>query len=201
MKTAIITAFALILALLVSQFKPPVPDAHAKTVSVNAQSKVVKKEIVQPSAAPVPPPVPRWIINMPVNGVSPEKINVALSIYQDMGLTKTGAAFIVGNFLHESPTAFTDPCKQYGDGGLALGFGQWHPGRRVDMPCTVVEQLKWAVATEMPRDARNNGYASLDARLRTDDANDIMRGIRQWERYGIEGKRYYYGQIIFDAIK
>lgn len=174
----------------------PKSDTSTKKRIVADTNK--KQRSVKPRANKKPP---SWSVSRPVGSVEAKHINAALAIYQELGLSKTGAAYIVGNFVQESPRAFVNPCEQYGDGGQALGFGQWHPGRRADMPCGVREQLIWAYKVEMPRDAAGGGYVALSERLRGNDAAYIMQGIQQWERYGHEGARYQYGQQILAEIQ
>lgn len=227
MKTILITAVGLVIALSLSHYrqigadieesthspvasamatpktedKPTVP-VEQKPTTVEEEKKPAPEPAPQPAVVTPAPPVDQpWTVGISLHGVSPESINNALAIYKEMGLSKEGAAYIIGNYIQESPTAFINPCERYGDGGRALGFGQWHPGRRADMPCTVNEQLKWAVSVEMPRDALGNGYRSLSDRLRSNDIGDIVYGIKQWERYGHEGNRFVYGHQIYTAIK
>lgn len=197
MKVGLIVSFGVIVALLMGSFGS---DTNVPTTPVQAKAPddLKKPEVLAPVVASTPV---RWTATAPVNGVSVASLNNALAIYRDKGLSKTGAAYLIGNFAQESPSAFVDPCLRYGDGGRALGFGQWWPARRADMPCTVNEQLVWAIDVEMPRDARHNGYASLSDRLRTDNVQDITTGLKQWERYGIEGNRYVYGQQLLNQIK
>jgi hypothetical protein len=225
MKTILITAVGFAIALTLSQLgqpdtttkKPGIGKIDSATISavvppVNvsaaaapektapAADPITPVETPQPVAAAAPVDKP-WVVTQTVHGVHPDSINNALAVFKGIGLTKEGAAFIVGNYAQESAHAFTDPCVSFGDGGLALGFGQWHPARRVDMPCTVNAQLIWSVDVEMPRDALHNGYVSLSDRLKSNDIADIKNGIKRWERYGYEGNRFLYGQQIYDEIK
>lgn len=145
-----------------------------------------------------------WTVGIAVNGVAPEVINRALAVYKSQGLSKAGASYIIGNFMQEKRSAFVtlDPCGgTLGDGGAAHGFGQWHPARRVDMPCGFDEQLIWALTVEMPRDAAGNGYGCLCDALRADDVSEIIYRIQRWERYGHEGSRFQYGAEILANIQ
>lgn len=141
-----------------------------------------------------------WTVSTsPHAKVSVARINETLAILRELGLTKMGAAYLVGNFIAES---YVTPCGVRGDGGVADGLAQWHPGRRVDMPCGLREQLVWAVNVEMPRDAAKGGYPSLAARLR--DPNEtpqgILLGFKQWERYGLEGNRAVYAKQVYESL-
>ena len=161
------------------------------------------ESVAQEPTPPAPVDKP-WTVTTVIQGVAPDTINRALAVYNSQGLSKTGAAYIIGNFMQEKRSAFItlDPCGgTLGDGGAAHGFGQWHPARRVDMPCGFDEQLIWAVNVEMPRDAGHNGYANLGDRLKTDNVDDIIYGIKQWERYGHEGSRFQYGAEILANIQ
>lgn len=211
MKTILIVLFGFALSILVEPYLEQSGEVDAvvsQTVHAtpdvsktkDSDTSTNKKQGSQKSRANKKP-VEKWAVNHPVGQVAPEHINHALAVYKRMGLSKAGAAYLVGNFAQESPHEFTSPCSHYGDGGAALGFGQWHTARRVDMPCDVTKQLKWAVNVEMPRDAAGNGYASLSDRLRSNDVADIVYGIRQWERYGVEGLRFTYGAQIYNSIK
>lgn len=170
--------------------------------SMMPTAKSKKAPIVRPKA-PSRPTV--WAIqNSPNGGTS--YVNKALALYQNMGLTKQGAAMLIGNFLQEKPSAFAtgDPCGGApGDGGLAEGFAQWHPGRRGDMPCGFTEQLKWAVDVEMVRDNERGGGHNLAGLLRTPSSSigQLDAGIKAWERYGTKGLRYDYGVYILNQLR
>lgn len=157
-----------------------------------------QKAITQPETKPEPPKPARWAIQTSPHSVaSVEKINIALATYQDLGLSKVGAAYLAGNFISES---FLDETNCRGDSGTACGLGQWRFGRQQGMPAGYVDQLKWAVETEMPRDARGNGYQCLCDALRTDDVSLIKNRMKQWERWGVEGARWHYAQAIYSQL-
>lgn len=128
-------------------------------------------------------------------GLTP-KINQALAIYQAMGMTKQGAAMLVGNFIAESGL---DPSNCRGDGGTACGLGQWRGNRQAGLPSTYVAQLKWAVEVEMVRDS---GGHELKANLFNPNATTkvIYKGLSQWERWGVAGDRYAIGQALLAQI-
>lgn len=168
----------------------------------NINNQVAAKSDKQAQATPqvqevIPPPKPaRWSVSTsPKTNLSVEKINTALAVYQDMGMTKQGAAYLVGNFMGESGL---EPCASIkGDGGLAWGLGQWHPGRRVDMPCDYVEQLNWAVNVEMTRDR-----PQLKETLFNTSATiaDIQLEIYRWERWGHLGDRWHYAAGVHEQL-
>lgn len=170
------------------------------TTSAQSVLKPTAPSLLVPKAEP-PKPQP-WAISSSPNGGT-ELVNKALEHYQNMGMTKQGAAMLIGNYLQEMPEAFTtgDPCHKsgYGDGGLALGFAQWHPGRRADMPCGFTEQLTWSVEVEMKRDSGGQKLHPLlfDAAATT---HQIDYGVKAWERYGIKGHRYEYGLKILSQL-
>jgi hypothetical protein len=156
---------------------------------------------IEPDKPPSPTP---WTIESSPNGGT-DYVNQALAHYQSMRLTRQGAAMLIGNFLQEKPSAFItgDPCGgTLGDGGQAHGLGQWHPGRRYDMPCGFVEQLTWAVDVEMVRDNSNGGGHDLSALLRDPSAtiDQLDYAIKRWERYGHKGARYEYGLAILSQV-
>lgn len=192
----------------------PVQD----TITQNLQTKTADKPIIVPTTVkakameavavkttPAEPPKPApWSVDSSPNGGT-ELVNKAIALYQSMGLTKQGTAMIVGNFLQEKSSAFVtgEPCGgTAGDGGLAMGFGQWHPGRRTDMPCGFNEQLTWAVNIEMVRDDQHNGGHSLSGLLRDPNATpeQLDRAIYLWERYGHKGLRYEYGIALLNQL-
>lgn len=173
--------------------KPSTPDLHVPTAK--------PAEAEKPKEPPRPAP---WAIAESPNGGTPN-VNKALELYQSMGLTKQGAAMLIGNFLQEKPSAFAtgDPCGGVlGDGGAAHGLGQWHPGRRYDMPCGFDEQLKWAVNVEMVRDNNKGGGHNLNALLKDPSATpaQLDYAIKGWERYGTKGSRYEYGIAILNQL-
>lgn len=161
-------------------------------------------KIVQPEkvvADSIPVPVKKWqVANSPRPLIGTDNINLALDYYQNMGMSKQGAAYLVGDFLQEKPSAFIDgnPCGGVlGDGGLANGFAQWHPDRRFDMPCQFDAQLNWAVNIEMMRDMPSLKTALFDP---NSSPATIQYLIQRWERYSFEGDRFYYGANILNQI-
>ncbi|MCK9461431.1 MAG: phage tail tip lysozyme [Proteobacteria bacterium] len=144
--------------------------------------------------------IEKWAVTTsPHSAVSVEKINEVIGILQANGLTKQGTAYLTGNFIAESHLI---PCGNYGDGGLAQGLAQWHPGRRYDMPCGLVEQIEWALNVEMPRDAKGMGYTNLSETLKDPSATpeSLLVGIQKYERYGIAGNRRWYGEEILKQL-
>lgn len=173
---------------------------------IDEQKQVETVEAVQVSTVieekiePLPQiEIVRWaIVTSPHSGVSVDTINMFLAHLQDKGLTKEGSAYLVGNYIAESRLV---PCgDNYGDGGYAYGLGQWHPDRRTDMPCDALQQLDWSIDTEMPRDASQMGYTCLCEALYTADIQLIKHLTQKWERWGIEGKRWYYSEHIYNQL-
>lgn len=187
----------------VAQASTATPVAPAPQPTAPSLPVPQAKPVEAPKSEP-PKPQP-WVISASPNGGT-NNVNRALAHLQSMGLTKQGAAMIVGNFLQEKPSAFVtgDPCSgTLGDGGKAHGFGQWHPGRRADMPCGFIEQLTWAIDTEMVRDHKNGGGHNLSALLRDPSATEYQldAAIKKWERYGHKGKRFEYGVSILAQLR
>lgn len=110
-------------------------------------------------------------------------------------MPKLAAAYLVGNFISES---YLKPCGQWGDGGQAHGLAQWHPGRRGDMPCGYVEQLKWAVEVEMQRDSPASKATLFDP---NSGVGDIQQALKNWERWGTLGGRWVYAGNIYAQIQ
>ncbi len=201
MKTACIIAIIGTLIATITGIVPPAKPTQAETSEAKVAEKIAQSEEKPIEARPIDLP---WEVKTSVAGGHVDKINAAIATYKAQGLTKEGAAYIVGNFLQEKTSAFItgDPCGGLlGDGGLAHGYGQWHPGRRADMPCDSTAQLIWALNVEMPRDAKNNGYGCLCDALRGNDVGLITKRIKQWERYGHEGYRFDYGAQILDQLQ
>lgn len=147
-----------------------------------------------PSPEPVKPTA--WAVtSTPVKAVPIETINTALAHYQAKGMTKQGAAYLVGNFIHESHLLPCAPNK--GDGGLAWGLAQWHPGRRADMPCGFIEQLDWAVDVEMQRHTPALRTALFDPNTGTETIKALLF---KWEVWGTLGGRWVYAQNIYNQI-
>jgi hypothetical protein len=168
--------------------------AEAKA-TLNGESQAPKKMVEAKPEPPAQPPKIYWAVaSSPRINVTPEQINIALAHYQDLGLSKQGAAYLVGNFVGESSLV---PCGVPGDGGLALGLGQWHPNRRFDMPCDYVAQLDWAFNVEMVRERPTLRQALVDP---STSAYTIMAEMYGWERWGQLGGRWIYAQNILSQI-
>lgn len=168
-----------------------------------ATKKVAAAKVVAAKAVVAPPKQAAWDIeSTPGPRVKLRYVNQAVAYYQNLGMTKQGVAMLVGNYLQEMPIAFVsgNPCDPagYGDGGRALGFAQWHPGRRVKMPCGFHEQLGWALG-EMKRHHGGKRLRPLlfDSKATVDQ---IHIGIKGWEVYGVAGNRYQYGKNILKQL-
>lgn len=173
--------------------------AKTEPTDVTAVSSTVATQAVVPPTAGAAQPVvakpPTWAVQYsPVAGVSIDTVNAALAHFQAMGMSRQGAAYLTGNFLSES---HLDPCGTPGDGGQALGFGQWHPNRRYDMPCDFYAQLDWAVNVEMVRDTPALRDVLFDPSA---DVYTIMVYLQKWERWGTLGGRWTYAQVIISQI-
>ena len=114
-----------------------------------------------------------------------------------MGLTKQGAAMLIGNFIAESGL---DPQGCRGDRGTACGLGQWRFGRTEGLPEGYLEQLRWAVEIEMVRDFGGHHLKELLVNPAASSA-DIMVGLKAWERWGFEGGRRAFGLEILSQIQ
>lgn len=172
-------------------------DLRGTSVPLTKQSEAPVP--TPPAPAPAPPEV--WdVASSPHARVSVDQINQMLALFKAKGVTKQGAAYLTGNFIAES---YLLPCAaERGDGGLAWGLAQWHPGRRADMPCELAAQVDWAIDVEMPRDAAAGRYRSLKDVLYDPNAGraDFLQGFKQWERYGVEGNRAVYGDAIMSQL-
>ncbi len=218
MRTIAATVLAILVAILLQGLLPQTPDkatemhdeiqatvrdgkqesidtTHA-TPMAEAKPVEIPKPVEQPPAPAVPQPQAWAVTESPHKRVPVETINVALAHLQKKGLSKEGAAYLVGNFVGES---YLIPCGQYGDGGKAHGLAQWHPGRRQDMPCGFIEQLDWAIDVEMVRDSKGNYPCPCEA-LKTADIGTIKLRLKQWERYGVEGDRWAYAAAIYKQL-
>lgn len=168
------------------------------TLDPSVKGDPSNQPVALPTASAAQPVVAKsapWAVTYsPVATVSVDTVNQALAHYQDMGMSKQGAAYLVGNFMSES---HLDPCGTPGDGGQALGLGQWHPSRRYDMPCDYAAQLTWAVNTEMVRDTPALRDVLFDPNA---DTYTIMIYIQKWERWGTLGARWVYAQAIINQL-
>jgi len=140
----------------------------------------------------------KWTVSQsPNTKVTVEQINYFLENFKNRGMSKEGASYLIGNFITES---FLTPCEQSGDGGLALGLAQWHPGRRYDMPCDLNEQIEWAINVEMVRDSSAMNYVCVCESVKSNDVDLIKHTIQKWERWGVLGNRWEYAQNIYNQI-
>lgn len=162
----------------------------------NVPSEQIEAQQTAPKQASEPPKPVRWTVSStPLPAATVENVNTALAIYQDMGMSKQGAAYLIGNFMGESHLI---PCGNYGDGGQAHGLGQWHPGRRHDMPCDYQEQLRWAVDVEMQRDSPATRAVLFDQGA---SIYQIQSGIQNWERWGTLGARWVYAANVYAQLQ
>lgn len=215
LRNTIIAGTGLLLLFTVLPKPAPQPTTHIPQVnySVAAEQPATAIESTQTTtpAEPTPEPTPitavepqpeptpvvpaRWAVTWVDRAATVEQVNIALAVYQDMGMSKQGAAYLIGNFMQESHLI---PCADIkGDGGLAWGLGQWHPTRRQDMPCDYVEQLKWAVNVEMVRDtpALRDVLFDPNASIET-----IQVMLHKWERWGTLGLRWQYSNTIYQQL-
>lgn len=175
-------------------FKPG-HEANDGLLEVGRSQPDTGKPVPPQVTKPKPKPPAAWkIAASPHGGIATATINRALAHYQKMGMSKQGAAYLVGNFIAESGLV---PCGAKGDGGLAWGFGQWHPGRRQDMPCGFYDQLTWAVDVEMRRDTPELRVALFD---KNTSVATIQALIYKWERWGTLGARWQYAASIHQQI-
>lgn len=177
-------------------------EAHAiiDTPKAAALSRPEAEAQAATTAAPQPQPPVVWAVaSSPHGRVSVEQINAALAHLQAKGLTKQGAAYLVGNYIAES---YLTPCGVWGDGGQAHGLAQWHPGRRQDMPsdCALNVQLDWAIDVEMKRDGGGTQLYPMLFDLNA-TAAQLLHGMYLYERYGVEGNRSAYGSDILRQIQ
>jgi hypothetical protein len=166
-------------------------------VATEPARSIQTEPVALPTAGVAQPVVAKsyWTVTTtPVATATVDKINTALALYQDMGMSKQGAAYLIGNFMGESHLI---PCGNYGDGGQAQGLAQWHPGRRYDMPCDYVEQLKWAVNVEMVRDTPALHDVLFDPNA---DIATIQYQLYRWERWGTLGARWVYAQAVYNQL-
>lgn len=119
------------------------------------------------------------------------RVRDALAFYIDKGFSRTASAYIVGNLVAESGLRENGT----GDGGLALGLAQWHPGRRVDMPSDFHGQLNY-VLIEMQR-SHPNSYNTL---VSSPSPGDAAYALKTFEGYGVEGLRWHYAAYILERI-
>jgi murein DD-endopeptidase MepM/ murein hydrolase activator NlpD len=131
-----------------------------------------------------------------INGVDPNRIQDAYNYMLSIGLTPLGASYMVGDFIQESAL---NPRSGIGTAS-AIGLAQWEGARQEGMPTDLHEQIKWAIDTEMGRDGAAADLPNL-LRSPTATADQIKNGIQQWERYGIAGNRYVYGEQIYSAVQ
>lgn len=174
------------------------PTGHGPTIAIDLTQKAEAaplKPIEQPQIEPVAPLPVKWAVTTSPHAKVPvSRINEALAHYQNMGMSKQGAAYLVGNFVGES---YLTDCGQWGDGGRAHGLAQWHPGRRQDMPCGFTTQLTWAVNVEMARHTPELKNCLFNPSC---DVATIKSLLYQWERWGVLGGRWQYSAHIYSQI-
>lgn len=130
-------------------------------------------------------------LTFPVGSAPAWKVRDALAFYIDSGMTKTAAAYLVGNLVAESGLDENN----VGDGGLALGLAQWHPNRRPDMPADFHGQLKF-VLIEMQRQT-----PSAHSIIFNDPTpSEASYAMKVFEAYGVEGGRGTYANYILERI-
>lgn len=171
----------------------PSADATLKRTDKPVATIETQQTAQNAPAQPIKPAA--WRVSYsPHSLVTVERINEALGVLQDMGMTKQGAAYTVGNFITES---YLDPDRCTPDGELACGLAQWHPNRRTDMPAGLTAQLKWAVDTEMVRDRPQLRAALFDPNASVDT---ITTEFYRWERWGVQGARWTYAANVLAQI-
>jgi len=174
---------------------PKVSAQEASQATAKDETATIAEQ--EPKPAQTAPKPPRWAVSTSPHGaVTIDEINTALQVYQDKGMPKLAAAYLVGNFIGES---HLKPCDSVrGDGGAAWGLAQWHPGRRADMPCDYVAQLHWAVDVEMQRDSPASRATLFDPNA---GIGDIQQALKNWERWGTLGARWVYAADVYAQIQ
>src|ERR1700741_4522557 len=79
--------------------------AKTEPVATALETKQVSDQVAPSTAGAAQLVVAKsyWTVtSSPVAAVPVDKINTALALYQDMGMSKQGAAYLVGNFVGES---------------------------------------------------------------------------------------------------
>lgn len=218
MKKLIIPLLAIPLTFLIAHVKAATPnDTQPLTNSVvssqhvQAEAKTTASEPAQrpepeqtatitksePAPQQTAPKPARWAVSTsPHPQATVAEINTALQVYQDKGMPKLAAAYLIGNFIGESHLKPCDTIK--GDGGRAWGLAQWHPGRRADMPCDYVAQLHWAIDVEMQRDSPDSKATLFNP---NSGVADIQQALKNWERWGTLGARWVYAANIYAQIE
>lgn len=126
-----------------------------------------------------------------------QRIEEALNFYLSQGLSQQGAAYLVGALLQESGL---DP-NAVGDQGTARGLAQWRGERQRGMPADFHGQLAF-VLTEMNRDPQSRQARVLET-LRNPNASveEVRRALKIYERYGVAGRRYEYGEELLQRLR
>lgn len=127
-----------------------------------------------------------------INGTDKKLIReVVAYLIAEQGFTPQGAAYLTGNLNKESNL------NQNAPGG---GLAQLQGVRALGMPSDLKDQLEFLVNVEMDRDG---GAPHLNELLRDPDGSveAIKQGLKDWERWGIEGDRFAYGAQILEAIQ
>lgn len=220
MKKLIIPLLAIPLTLLISHVKAATPNdtQHltkpvVSSQHVQAEAKTTASEPVQrpepeqaatitksePAPKQTAPAPARWAVSSTPHSIATvDEINTALAVYQDKGMPKLAAAYLIGNFISESYLKPCDHSRPRADGGAAWGLAQWHPNRRQDMPCDYVAQLHWAVDVEMQRDSPASRATLFDP---NSGVGDIQQALKNWERWGTLGGRWVYAANIYAQIQ
>lgn len=160
---------------------------HAHDEQIRKENLKLQKELEAKIARE------EWLASLtfPVGAAPSWKVRDALAYYMDAGLSKTAAAYLVGDLVAESSLNQDD----VGDGGLALGIAQWHPNRREDMPADFHGQLSF-VLTEMRRETPDAYQLMMD----DPTPDEATLAMKAWEAYGIEAGRGAYAQYILEKI-
>lgn len=172
-------------------------SANENGVSLLVNSLVAEAET---PTAPLPelevPAGPLDSVNLEaieaINGTDAQLIReVVAYLIEKQGLSLQGAAYLTGNLNKESNLNPNAP-----GGGLA----QLQGARALNMPEGLYEQLDFLLNVEMDRDG---GAAHLNELLRDPEGSveAIKQGLKDWERWGIEGDRFAYGAQILEAIQ
>jgi hypothetical protein len=172
--------------ILLTPYQPPITRQENQAVQVAVETP--KPATVAPIAPEPVKPLPTYPA---VGGAPSERVTAAVRFYQAKGVTNTGVAYLVGNFIGES---HLDPNNYDGDGGLAHGIAQWHPSRRANgLPDTLEGQMEYAWQ-EIQR------YPVLRDALFTHDTYALRNGIRIYEGYSIEGARFQHAQTLLQYL-
>jgi hypothetical protein len=170
----------------VSEVKGIVKPAQAISIEVSPSNKVVEALPINKvgEVGDVPAPLTQAVLQ---------------KLISEKGLTPLGASYLTGNFIQESrldPTAKGD----YRNGTpTAHGIAQWRFDRLRGMPSDLMGQIDFALDVEMERD---HGARDLPELLRDPAATpqQLMDGLKRWERWGVEADRFEYAQEIYTTL-